>query len=61
MASRSILSCVRNQTIRNSLLKSNGAYLVASMSTSAAKQLQVKHYFNLFITIILFIILINFF
>ena len=45
MASRSILSCVRNQTIRNSLLKSNGAYLVASMSTSAAKQLQVKHYF----------------
>ena len=45
MASRSILSCVRNQTIRNSLLKSNGACLVVSMSTSAAKQLQVKHYF----------------
>ena len=45
MASRSIISCVRNQAIRNSLLKSNGAYLVASMSTSSTKQLQVKHYF----------------
>jgi 2-oxoglutarate dehydrogenase E2 component (dihydrolipoamide succinyltransferase) len=42
MASRSIISCVRNQAIRNSLLKSNGAYLVASMSTSSTKQLQIK-------------------